>query len=187
MKKVKKVISKKSTTSKKLTSGQISRVSTPNSKLITHNFNWFLTHRTLIKLELVILALLALVFAFQYSLAHFPGFKYAVEMATTKKPETFTELYFENHINLPKQVIRWQEYPFTFTIHNLEYKDMDYPYTVYLERDGVKTTLSTGSASLKHDEYRTISEFAGPFKQLRTKVVVELSANRQSIAFWLEK
>lgn len=117
----------------------------------------------------------------------FSAIKEAIIMATTVKPETFTELYFENHTQLPDKVTRLQKYSFSFTIHNLEYQDMEYPYTVYLQRDNEKTILTQGSVSLKHDESKTIQDTVGPFKNLRTKIVVELTNKNQIISYWLDK
>lgn len=117
----------------------------------------------------------------------FSVIKEAIIMATTVKPETFTELYFENHTQLPDKVTRLQKYSFSFTIHNLEYQDMEYPYTVYLQRDNEKTILTHGSVSLKQDESKTIENTIGPFKNLRTKIVVELTNKNQIISYWLDQ
>jgi hypothetical protein len=55
-----------------------------------------------------------------------PSVKEALILATTVKPETFTELYFEDHLSLPNKVTLFKEDNFKFTIHNLENKDMIY-------------------------------------------------------------
>ena len=55
-----------------------------------------------------------------------PSAKEALILATTVKPETFTELYFEDHLTLPNKVTLFKENNFKFTIHNLENKDMVY-------------------------------------------------------------
>ena len=51
---------------------------------------------------------------------------------TTKKSESFTELYFENHQNLPKSIELGKNYEFYFTINNLENKPFNYNYQVNL-------------------------------------------------------
>lgn len=122
---------------------------------------------------------------FQYAQSN-PAIMRMVTLATTQIPETFTELYFENHTQLPGTITRWQKYLFSFTIHNLEYQDVDYPYSVYLQRGDEKTTLSQGVVSLKKDEYKTIEQTVGPFKDLRSKIVVELTNKNQIISFWLD-
>jgi len=114
-----------------------------------------INHKLLIKIELLILAVCFVVGVFQFVDLP-PSIKEAIALATTHKPETFTELYFENHIDLPKTINRWQQYSFTFTIHNLEYKDMDYRYVVYLERDNEKTTLSLTNNNLGENVFKKI-------------------------------
>lgn len=47
------------------------------------------------------------------------------------KSERFTELYFNNHLALPKHVSGSMPQPFSFVIHNREGQDMEYSYTVY--------------------------------------------------------
>jgi len=49
----------------------------------------------------------------------------------TKPPEeSFTELYFNNHQNLPEYVELGKQYNYSFTISNLENKDTQYNYTL---------------------------------------------------------
>ena len=115
-----------------------------------------------------------------------PAVKEALALATTRKPETFTELYFEDHINLPKTINRHEEYSFAFTIHNLEYKDMEYPYVVYLETIDKKIILDQNKISLKNGEYKSVKEDFGPLKDIRMKIVIELVGRNQQIAFWME-
>jgi hypothetical protein len=115
-----------------------------------------------------------------------PAVKEALVLATTVKPETFTELYFEDHNNLPKTINRHEEYGFLFTIHNLEYKDMEYPYVVYLQTTDKKIILDENKISLKNGEYISIKEDFGPLKNIRMKITVELVNKSQSIDFWME-
>jgi hypothetical protein len=44
--------------------------------------------------------------------------------------EPLTELYFENHTKLPVYIFPMRYYNFSFTIHNLEYQEMGYNYSV---------------------------------------------------------
>ena len=144
-----------------------------------------LNYHRIIRIEILILVALFGFILFKVYKSN-PAIREAIVLATTVKPETFTELYFENHTQLSDTITRWQEYPFSFTIHNLEYKDMEYPYTVYLQRDNEKIILSQGSVSLKQDEYKTIEDTVGPFKDIRTKIVVELTNKNQIISYWLD-
>src|SRR3989344_5879352 len=67
------------------------------------------------------------------------------------EPERLTALYFEDHLNLPKRVEKGKGYPFRFTIHNLEYQNVTYPYEISAIEAGSKSPFATGSGSLKHD------------------------------------
>ena len=117
-----------------------------------------------------------------------PKLKNAFVLATTKIPETFTELYFEDHIGLPNRIEIGKEQYFKFTIHNLEYKDMTYKYEVIAIDNTVNTTLSSGSVELLHDGYKTIAEnYTLATASGRIKVQVTLVDKDQSIAFWLEE
>ncbi len=109
-----------------------------------------------------------------------------VVLATTVQPETFTELYFEDHTNLPSETILFYDNRFKFTIHNLEHKDMSYPYEVYFDWDGTHKTIATGTAFLSHDESTTIDVgFILNEPIARQKIVVELIGLNQQIHFWL--
>ncbi len=117
----------------------------------------------------------------------FPSLRENVALATTVKPETFTELYFEDHLKLPQETTLEKTYSFKFTVHNLEYKDMDYPYEVYIASNSAKLmTIDKGTISLKHDQYQTVLErYVLEGKIKRAKVVVDLPSKKQQIDFWI--
>ena len=130
--------------------------------------------------ELVILGFLFILFN--------PATANTIILATTQKPETYTELYFENHQNLPKEVISNQKYSFAFTIHNLEYKDVNYPYIVFLEDNGQKTVIDKDTVFLKQGQYKTITEpfiLTNPVIS-RGEIIVKLTDKNQQIDFWLQ-
>jgi len=121
---------------------------------------------------------------FQYIVKTNPAIREAISLATTVRPETFTELYFENHTQLPNKIVGWNTYPFSFTIHNLEDKDMEYPYSVYTIRDGKKViTYKEDKVTIKKGEYKTITATIKALKPLDTKVVVDLTDKNQQISF----
>jgi hypothetical protein len=148
-----------------------------------------LNYRVIIKAELIIIVICVILASFQIY-HNSPKVREAVAMATTKKPETFTELYFEDHLSLPAFVTLNKNENFKFTIHNLEYKDMSYPYEVFIVcRDpgcmGDKQLIDKGTAVLKHDEYKTINEdYTIGFPTKRIQVVVNLVDKNQQITFW---
>ncbi|MFA6570501.1 MAG: hypothetical protein WCT77_04615 [Bacteroidota bacterium] len=122
-------------------------------------------------------------------LGSIPQVKEAVVLATTVKPETFTELYFEDHTNLPKEFSSNKTYSFSFTIHNLEYKDFTYQYEVRSIDELGFSLLQKDSITLKHDEFRTIPV---SFKTLkvesnRFQVEVKILDKNQTIHFWMEE
>ena len=117
-----------------------------------------------------------------------PLVKETLALATTRKPETFTELYFEDHVNLPNEIISGKVYRFSFTIHNLENTDMDYPYEVYVDAQANKEPIDEGTVFVKNDEYKTIDQnymLATPSG--RMKIQVLLVDQNQPISFWMEK
>ena len=115
-----------------------------------------------------------------------PSVKEALILATTVKPETFTELYFEDHLSLPNKVTLFKENNFKFTIHNLENKDMEYPYEVYIDVNGEKQMIDKSSVLIKNNEYKTITEdFTITVPMQRVKVVVNLMSKNQPIHFWI--
>ena len=115
-----------------------------------------------------------------------PSVKDAITLATTVKPETFTELYFEDHNNLPKTFEKAKKYTFRFTIHNLEYQDINYSYEVNAIEGEEKSLITSGSARLKQDEAKTIEEsFSSDKNYKRVKIEVRLIEKNKQIDFWM--
>ena len=143
--------------------------------------NYNLTKR--IKLLLLVVCFIVVGFLV---VEYMPSVKEALILATTVKPETFTELYFEDHLSLPNKVTLFKENNFKFTIHNLENKDMEYPYEVYIDVNREKQMIDKSSVLIKNNEYKTISEaFTITVPIQRTKVVVNLISKNQQIHFWM--
>lgn len=141
-----------------------------------------LHYRLIIQLEILILTGLLGFFIFQICKSN-PSISEAISLATTVKPETFTELYFENHNQLPNTISQGQTYTYSFTIHNLENKDMEYHYAIYGQRNGQKVFEDFYTINIKKDEFKTINDTVGPLKNLQTKMVVELTDQNQQISF----
>jgi len=109
-------------------------------------------------------------------------------LATTVQPETFTELYFEDHLSLPGEVTLFKENHFKFTIHNLENKDMEYPYEVYIEENEKRQSIDKRYVLIKDNESKTIPvNFTITIPMQRAKVVVNLINKNQQIHFWMEE
>ena len=119
-------------------------------------------------------------------LAKYVSVKEALILATTVKPETFTELYLEDHLSLPNKVTLFKENNFKFTIHNLENKDMEYPYEVYIDVNREKQMIDKSSVLIKNNECKTITEdFTIRVPIQRVKVVINLINKNQQIHFWM--
>jgi hypothetical protein len=104
------------------------------------------------------------------------------------KPEMFTELYFENHEKLPLEIMPQKKYSFAFTIHNVENKNMVYPYTVYMITNHNKVVLQHGNISLHQDKAQTIPVNITISSVMPTsEIVVDLPKKKQSIDFWINE
>lgn len=103
------------------------------------------------------------------------------------RPERFTELYLENYTQLPKAVVAGQVVPFSFTIHNLEGKEMAYEYWVYALKDGEeRVTVDQQTVSAAHDEYKTIDvTYQYPASTTSAVIYVDLIDLDQQIHFKL--
>lgn len=75
--------------------------------------------------------------------------------------EPLTEMYFEDHTKLPKNIFPTKDYNFSFTVHNLEYIYMDYSYLIKEEHNNQITILKNSSFSLANNGSITIFQ---PFK-----------------------
>lgn len=109
-------------------------------------------------------------------------------IATGKvQSETFTELYFEDNLHLPSEVIPKQAYFFQFTLHNLEGKDMEYPYVVYVKLGQDKLIFDKGTIFVKENGYKTVPErFATASVLPKSKIVVDLINKNQIVDFWIQ-
>ena len=132
------------------------------------------------------LLLLVVCLGFFLLVKYVPSVKETLILATTVKSETFTELYFEEHLSLPNKVTLFKENNFKFTIHNLESKDMEYSYEVYIEVDREEQMIDKNSVLIKNNEYKTITEdFTIIVPKQRVKIVVNLIGKNQQIHFWM--
>lgn len=122
-----------------------------------------------------------------FFLSTIPSVRASWALATTVKPETFTELYFENQLNLPSIVKANQQYYFDFTIHNLENQNMTYLYEVYLQTGDVKLPIDRSIVTIKNNQYKTVpEEFSLNVPFIKSEIVVNLINKNQQIDFWFE-
>ncbi len=101
-------------------------------------------------------------------------------------PETYTELYFEDHASLPKKTKAGEITTFSFTVHNMEGIVTEYPYEVYFKYTqlGWKVLFEKGIVTLNPGESKTIKvSHMWRSSELQGKVVVELLGLDQYIDF----
>src|SRR5579883_2869159 len=104
------------------------------------------------------------------------------------KPETFTELYFNNNDTLPFEILPQKTYSFSFIIHNLENKPMTYQYSAYIQTYNNKIPLTKGTKSLYYDKFAKIPiTFSTDSALLKSKVIVALVNKKQTISFWVNE
>lgn len=103
------------------------------------------------------------------------------------EPERLTELYYENHTALPNSYTPGVPQSFSFTVHNLEYRDMRYDYqVVQTSEDGKQSqTLASGHFDLPQDAYRTVPTTITPADLgPRTQITTVISP-QESIHYWV--
>lgn len=101
--------------------------------------------------------------------------------------ETFTELYFDDYSKLPTKSVAGEAINFNFTIHNLEGRDITYPYTVYFEYpSGQKITIKNAEVAVADGGYGKVNiKYAFQTSNLYGKVYVKLDNLNQKINFIL--
>jgi len=109
--------------------------------------------------------------------------------ALTPKPERFTELFFNDHLQLPKRIVEEQVNEFSFTIHNLEGKNINYSVEVIAINEASPSSLAIFSDSVVVSDLESKSVpiryaiSAGLGEKI--KVQVTLKNLNQSIHFWV--
>jgi hypothetical protein len=101
---------------------------------------------------------------------------------TTRVPEPFTELYFENHTSLPRYASQDQ---FVFSIHNHENKEKEYDVHVKLESQVVNETVEDFTITIPDSTKKSFRvKYSLPENFGMGRVIVELNGTGQSIHFW---
>ncbi len=104
------------------------------------------------------------------------------------EPEPYTEIYFENHTKLPI-VLSNSPQSFSFTIHNVEYKNMNYKYEVYIKTGNNILVLDKKVNSIKTNMSKTINETfkISTSSATDSEVIVNLINKNEQIDFWVRK
>lgn len=105
--------------------------------------------------------------------------------------EPLTEVYFENHTSLPANIFLNRNYNFTFTVHNLEYKEMNYTYDMNIEYGNRSGTVNSDSFILENNKSISFTKsfsFTEPFARAKIQTVVKKDNNETiDIHFWVSE
>ncbi len=105
--------------------------------------------------------------------------------------EPLTEVYFENHTSLPGNIFLNRNYNFTFTVHNLEYREMNYAYDMNIEYGNKSGTVNSGSFVLENNgsiSFTKSFSFTEPFNRAKIQTVVKKDNNETiDIHFWVNE
>lgn len=104
--------------------------------------------------------------------------------------EPYTELYFEDHLHLPRKLVPGQPLEFRYTVVNHQNKQMRYPVEIYLQDESdppLVLSLANSELSLKPEETTTQQFSIQLPKMLKQKnqIIVKLADQDQSIHFWV--
>ncbi len=114
---------------------------------------------------------------------------YKNEWQLFKAPEQTVELYFTSHTDLPTKYSPGATSTVTFTV-GLHAKSSEYRYEIVQEdgADGTSSVLKDGVLKVSDDQAQTLAipiEYAD--KGARTKLIVRLPEQGQSIHYWMER
>jgi len=98
--------------------------------------------------------------------------------------ERFTELYFVDHVHLPRRISKGETVSFSFVIHNLEGEKKEYAYSVYYRsQDGqIIKAIEEDAVTLADGESITIEEsYTSTLPETSGGIHVELEGEQLEI------
>ena len=116
-------------------------------------------------------------------------------MHLSPRKEGFTELYFTSPMSLPEYFTVGRPQSVAFTVHNVEYREESYYYTIVAGtyQGSSSKLLASGSFTLRqgHYQHELASVLVPPLGD-RVKVTVTLTTvnstgRRPSIAYWVTR
>lgn len=138
---------------------------------------------------LIVLAFFCVLF-FIVLIYRSPIFAVLNDLALIPTDDHLTEIYFDNPTMLPKKITSGEIISFSFVIHNLEGRDMEYPYAVYLTPSGsASRVIVNGSiVNIHNKESKTVLvSFVPSSPHEQETVIVELTNTHQEIRFLLTR
>jgi uncharacterized membrane protein len=101
------------------------------------------------------------------------------------KDESFTELYINNHTDLPMFLPADTVATASFTIRNNEYQKQTYSYEVRRTQTQ-REVIDKGSVELNHNDSKSIPfEFTVSTTEAKTRFEIEIPEKTQIIHFWV--
>jgi len=114
-----------------------------------------------------------------------PSARQTLVAATSRQPEYLTELYFNDHLKLPKTYQAGTTETFNFTIHNQEGHDFTYTYLITING---KRYLQPRQIAVPNGASRTVRKtIAINDTSNRAEVQVSLLGTGQTIHYWTER
>jgi type II secretory pathway pseudopilin PulG len=141
----------------------------------------------LVKQTLIVLAVLGLGVLSWLVGYYRQSIRQAFTLATTRRLESYTELYFPSHASLPERYAPGQSQLVTFVLHNVEGRDMTYNYNV-VTSGSITDTYPGQPVGVHAGDTQRVSVKV-PIRQTaqHVRVQVEVSTTNQSIHYWIDK
>lgn len=132
-----------------------------------------------------LVAILLVASILTFTIAHKQIVEYLYKQNMLPNNETFTELYINDHTELPVFLAEDTVATASFTIRNNEFKQEEYDYVVS-QTLTEKKIIASGSVTLKHNESIKIPvEFTVATTEAKTRIAFELPEKSQFIHFWV--
>ncbi|MCX7997132.1 MAG: DUF1616 domain-containing protein [Patescibacteria group bacterium] len=101
-------------------------------------------------------------------------------------PESYTELYLEDHLEIPVTLMPEQTASASFTIRNRERRTMNYRYTVSRTTGTDTARIASGTARLADGQARSFRfDYSIATTEPKTRFAIELDGMNQQIHFWI--
>jgi hypothetical protein len=132
----------------------------------------------------ITLAAFALAVAIYLGVSVNPNAIEATNLATTRQPEHYTELYFNNVQYLPRATKPRQLASFSYHVKNHEATEKSYTAIVTLTENGTTRILERNEFKLQSSGYENVSvRYITPLKKTNFTITVSLPELGQNIHF----
>jgi len=105
--------------------------------------------------------------------------------------EPLTEVYFENHTILPAHIFLGTYYNYSFSVHNLEYGEMNYTYNISNSYNNISQSIDSGNFMIGNNQTITFEKsfmINQSFDRAQITVNVTKDTNESiDIDFWVDQ